>query len=87
MLCYQVGDRVVVRDDLKIGRRYSMYNKTACDNTVIISMIPFRGKTVTISEIAFGEQYRIQELAGVCWTDEMFEGRADEPIPCLDELL
>ena len=73
---YKVGDKVRVRDDLEIGKWYSMNNRTFSD-FVNSEMITFKGKEVTIlANNCFG-MYRIKEDNGEWhWTDEMFSGLA-----------
>lgn len=73
---YKVGDKVRVRDDLEIGKWYSMNNRTFSDY-VNSKMITFKGKEVTIlADNCFG-MYLIKEDNGEWhWTDEMFSGLA-----------
>lgn len=73
---YKVGDKVRVRDDLEIGKWYSMNNRTFSD-FVNSKMITFKGKEVTIlADNCFG-MYLIKEDNGEWhWTDEMFSGLA-----------
>ena len=44
---YKIGDKVRVRDDLEIGKWYSMNNRTFSD-CVNSKMTTFKGKEVTI---------------------------------------
>lgn len=67
---YKVGDKVRVRDDLVVGKRYSMAGGKV-DDSFVDSMSPLRGKIVTIADSS-GKKYRIKEC-GFNWTDEMFE--------------
>lgn len=73
---YKVGDKVRVRDDLELGKWYSMNNHTFSD-FVNSKMITFKGKEVTIlADNCFG-MYLIKEDNGEWhWTDEMFSGLA-----------
>ena len=73
---YKIGDKVRVRDDLEIGKWYSMNNRTFSD-FVNSKMITFKGKEVTIlADNCFG-MYRIKEDNGEYhWTDETFSGPA-----------
>lgn len=73
---YKIGDKVRVRDDLEIGKWYSMNNRTFSD-FVNSKMITFKGKEVTIlADNCFG-MYLIKEDNGEWhWTDEMFSGLA-----------
>ena len=69
MSMYQVGDRVVVRDDLTRHKRY--YMESGVGNSAIESMVALRGCVVTITD--FDGQYRVAEDPWR-WTDDMFEG-------------
>ena len=73
---YKIGDKVRVRDDLEIGKWYSMNNRTFSD-CVNSKMTTFKGKEVTIlADNCFG-MYLIKEDNGEWhWTDEMFSGLA-----------
>ena len=71
---YKVGDKVFVRDDLIVGKKYKMDGSDGDsdgENIFVSSMKYFKGKQVTIETISRG-QYRIKE-SGFYWTDEMFE--------------
>lgn len=68
---YQVGDKVLVRDDLEVGENYSMENGKSF-NSFVIDMNKLSGKVVTIESTDY--QYRIEEL-NFGWTDEMFAGK------------
>ena len=61
---YKVGDKVKVRNDLKVGNIYGIH-AFMCD------MNGFRGKIVTIKS-THKRDYRIEEGA-YWWTDEMLE--------------
>ena len=65
---YKVGDKVKVREDLKLGW-YGCINTTG-------KMCELVGKTVTIANRNH-DTYNIAELFGFNWTDEMFEGLAE----------
>ena len=70
MAKFKVGDKVRVRSDLKTGERYGcMYFTEFMKEHV--------GKVVTIEDW-LGVSYKIKECANPHWTDEMFEGLADE---------
>lgn len=74
---YKVGDRVKVREDLVEGRHYG---KTSDDALWYNEMADTAGKTVTIAEVDEGRAtYRVKECEWWTWTDEMFDGLADEP--------
>lgn len=68
---YKVGDKVRVRKDLNEGMTY---NEVA----VTTPMTDKAGDIVTISAVSRG-CYHIAEY-GCCWTDEMFEGLAEEEL-------
>ena len=80
---YAVGDRVVVRDDLKCGQRYCMDGSHISD-TVVSQMEEFAGETVTIAYA--GHKYSIKEC-GWAWTDGMFAGLEVDLIPTVDDLI
>lgn len=64
---YKIGDKVKVRNDLKVLKRYGDY-------TFVKRMEKYKGKLVTISDELPGF-YHIKEDKNECWnwTDEMFE--------------
>ena len=70
---YKVGDKVIVRSDLKtfgeIGELYGGYSATK-------TMIEFAGKVVTIAKVC-DDHYQIVEgdKDPYRWTDEMFSGK------------
>jgi hypothetical protein len=82
MAKYKVGDKVRVRSDLKrydsTGKikQYCMENDKTEHNTVVDDMPNFAGKIVKIIKV--GSQYSIEGNKW-SWTDEMFEGFAEEP--------
>lgn len=61
---YKVGDKVKVRSDLRVGKRYG-------EHTFAHDMFKFMGKIVTIESV-WEQSYRIEEDA-YWWTDEMLE--------------
>ena len=68
---YKVGDKVRVRNDLVVNEKYG-------NDTFIVGMESYSGKTLTVSEITPKNKYKLKEV--VCyfnWTDEMFEGVED----------
>ena len=70
---YKVGDKVRVRSDLQINRRYGAY-------TFVSEMSDYKGSVVAISEV-YLTCYCIEEDKGICkWTDEMFEGLVEEEL-------
>ena len=75
---YQVGDRVVVRHDLKEGKRYYMDDGDSCD-VATSEMVELAGQTVTIRERPGGKYYI--KGCGWYWTDDMFEGLESEQAP------
>jgi hypothetical protein len=65
---YKVGDKVKIREDLIIGKRYNN------GITFISNMAQYMGKVATITNIIFGDHYIIDlDDNDYCWTDEMFE--------------
>lgn len=82
MTTYQVGDKVIVRDDLDCTS-YAMYDTDNPRTMVVVDeMLSFRGREVTITKIADsydGDFYYIAEDEGdFFWSDDMFSGRADD---------
>lgn len=70
---YKVGDKVRVRSDLQINGSYGAY-------TFVSEMSDYKGSVVAISEV-YLTCYCIEEDKGIwSWTDEMFEGLADEEL-------
>ena len=72
---YKVGDKVKVREDLKVGKRYNMADKSA-DDIFTIDMSKFKGQVVIISKIKAGGTYEIdvdKNYVKYAWVDEMFE--------------
>ena len=72
---YKAGDKVRVRKDLEQSKSYGGV-------MVIDEMEELRGKFVTIEEcFDWCNVYRIKDDGGdYNWTDEMFEGIAEEPL-------
>ena len=70
MAKYKVGDKVRVRSDLRIGERYH-------DMTFLNDMAKFMGQVVTINKVKYS-WYGIDGYHDTFWTDEMFEGLAEE---------
>lgn len=68
---YKVGDKVRVRRDLNKGMIYNEF-------IVTTPMADKAGDIVTISAVSRW-YYHIAEY-GCCWTDEMFEGLAEEEL-------
>lgn len=64
---YKVGDKVRIREDLRIKEQYN-------DLTFVPDMVQYMGKVATITEIRFEDVYGIDlDDCNWCWTDEMFE--------------
>lgn len=73
---YKVGDKVRVRDDLEIGKWYSMNNRTFSDYVKLENDNIQRERSNDFSCNCFG-MYLIKEDNGEWhWTDEMFSGLA-----------
>lgn len=71
---YHVGDRVKVRNDLKIDEAHSGDNGNYKDSFVS-DMSNYTGKVVTISEVISEGRYSIEEDEGDWnWVDDMFDG-------------
>ena len=69
---YEVGDRVRVREDLIVGKIYSM---ELCENirdSFVSSMEDATGMTATIKEITESGKYVI-DISEYYWTDGMLE--------------
>lgn len=84
---YQVGDRVIVRNDLNQIERYYMSGSREVSDIATRDMVALRGQVVMISEICSSGKYRVRELQLRVWTDEMFEGLYGGDIPALDDLI
>lgn len=72
---YQIGDRVLVRNDLEIFKDYYMDNGIDSDSVTYEMIQQFKNSIVTISEITDGGKYLIQEEPEGDkrrWTDDMF---------------
>lgn len=68
---YKVGDKVLIREDLEVGKEYG-------NDYFINSMLPLKGKTVTICNID-DDEYKIKEdFQKHWWTNEMFSGKVSE---------
>lgn len=73
---YKIGDKVRVRDDLRLGEVYKMDNGTDYDS-VVFEMLKLKGKEVTISTYTDSNKYLVSEDRDCWnWTDEMFSGLA-----------
>ena len=71
---YKIGDKVRVRKDLEVGKRYSMENNRGNDNPFVVSMKDLLGKVVTIKKFSlFGQYILCEDPHRFSWTDEMFE--------------
>lgn len=77
MTKYKVGDKVKVREDLKVGNAYSMENNNHFEYYAEY-MLKFSGKILTISKIdTYEHGYWVEENYHT-WTDEMFIGLANQ---------
>ena len=71
---YKIEDKVLVRPDLKVGKKYG-------DEVVISDMLYFKGKIVTIEHVDYPNHYRIKEDPDQWhWTDEMFSEKEPKEI-------
>lgn len=70
---YKVGDKVRVREDLKVDEDYYMEGGETRDRFVV-DMAEFRGKVVTIKEHSGEGKYKIEGDDIYSWTDDMFSG-------------
>ena len=80
---YKVGDRVVVRKDLVTDKEYGL-DKLGAECCFASGMEEYLGKTLTIIYVNVNEggwhRYNVKEdLYEWSWTDDMFEGLAEEP--------
>jgi hypothetical protein len=75
-MLFKVGQRVMVRPDLKYQRRYKNISNDEGD-IVTGQMYELKGKQVTISSISTMGKYRIEEESS-WWTEEMFVIDANE---------
>lgn len=70
---YKVGDKVRVISILKAGEKYGDKKFTKC-------MEKYRGEVVTISKVYFNRYCIKEDYEGWYWTDEMFEGLAEDEL-------
>ena len=68
---YKIGDKVIVREDLKGGKLYGYYS-------VNEDMFPLRGKIVTICDIGYNFYILKEDIHKWSWTDKMFSGKVSE---------
>jgi hypothetical protein len=89
---YEIGDRVLIRDDLDIGCENYSNEDGSQSLTVVRSMTPLFGEVVTIVgvfERGSGLEHAYKVLHDSIdidpeqygWTDEMFAGYADSEKP------
>ena len=70
---YKVGDRVVVRRDLKVENKYG-------NISVSVDMVGLNGKLATIIKV-YPSSYLINLDNGCwCWTSEMFESSSSNKL-------
>lgn len=77
---YQIGDRVLVRNDLDPYTIYYMEDRTIFDGVTYDMIQQFKNSIVTISEITDDGKYLIQEApedGKQNWTDGMFVRKVD----------
>ena len=71
---YKIGDKVRVRDDIEVYKRYKM-DGSEKSAWIIPKMLKFQGKILTITEIDRYGMYSVNEDNGCwSWADEMFSG-------------
>lgn len=69
MINYSIGDKILVRNDLRIGDSYGNCMFT-------LPMASLRGKIVTICAQNFYNRFYINEcVIAYFWSSEMFEGK------------
>ena len=68
---YKVGDKVKVREDLKIGKTYN-------GQTFVPQMKKYKGQIVTIKIVDNGGHYIEEDGQDWYWTDEMLEDVEEE---------
>ena len=68
---YKIGDKVIVREDLKVGERYGK-------NLFVLAMDLFKGKIVTIQDIIIDGYRIIEDHTQWCWSDDMFYGKVSQ---------
>ena len=68
---YKIGDKVIIREDLKEGKLYGYYS-------VNEDMFSLRGKIVTICDIGYNFYILKEDIHKWCWTDKMFSGKVSE---------
>lgn len=85
---YQIGDRVIVREDLVEDMTYRM--EDGVSNSVTHEMCQLRGKVVEISGYV-RDQYLVSsgvervDMWNYRWTDGMFSGLACSPPPDISD--
>jgi hypothetical protein len=86
---YDVGDAVVVRQDLKMGCNYFMESgPSRCTyNIVVDEMKEFEGKTVHISGHIDGQYFIEEDNKSYAWTDQMFLTQDKYSAACVCESL
>ena len=70
---YKVGDKVRIRKDLVMGGNYG-------DSVAVDDMVDMGGNVVTIERVGNLGYYIEEDPDGYCWTDEMFEGLAEDEL-------
>lgn len=81
---YQIGDRVIVREDLTASMYYRM--EDGVSNSATAEMCKLRGEVVQIIDYS-SDQYLVSsgvesvDMWNYRWTDEMFSGLECPPPP------
>lgn len=72
---YQVGDMVLIRKDLQVGKKYPMFTGEGKDVIFNSAMSRENTRVGKIKRYERGYGYKLEESVGYTWTDEMLEGK------------
>ena len=67
---YKVGDKVRVKKDLEVGKRYGT-------DAFVLDMKKYAGKTMIVDAIIGADRYKLEDAGHWNWTDEMLEDAED----------
>ena len=84
---YQVGDRVIVRNDLNQIERYYMSGSREVSDIATRDMVALRGQSLRSPRSVPAANTVCGNCSYRFWTDEMFEGLHIGDIPALDGLI